>query len=306
MTNVTEQTTSPAEQQQFIAKTPSHTGWVTTAVFAAALAVALGGWWRETNQVSSVRQELNRTQQQISELHGQFDQNLATAKARTDETAAQMSAEVEKVRKEAALGAARAQTAVRQQSGKVLVALNEKNKVLAEQIDQMKKDNSETSSKVDQTITGISGIKSDVGEVKAEVAEAKTEIDRTKADLKRVTGDMGVMSGLIATNSSELAALRKLGERDYIEFTLPKSGVAQRVGDIQLTLRKTDLKRNRFTLQVLADDKKVEKKDKTINEPVQFYTAGARVPYEVVVNQLMKDKVVGYLSIPKSKLVAAR
>ena len=187
-----------------------------------------------------------------------------------------------------------------------MVALTEKNKVLAEQIDQMKKDNTETSTKVDQTIDGIKGVKSDVGDVKVDVAAAKTEIDRTQADLKRMTGDLGVMSGMIATNSTELSALRKIGEREYVEFTLPKNNVVQRVGDIQLALRKTDLKRNRFTIEVIADDKKVEKKDKTINEPVQFYTSATRIPYEVVVNQVSKDKVTGYLAIPKVKLVAAR
>jgi hypothetical protein len=111
-----------------------------------------------------------------------------------------------------------------------------------------------------------------------------------------------VMSGLIATNSKELEALKKLGDRDYFEFDLPKSSSPQKVGDIQLALRRADVKRNRFTLEVLADDRRVEKKDKTINEPVQFYTSSTRIPYEIVVNQVRKDHVVGYLSVPKVKL----
>jgi hypothetical protein len=114
------------------------------------------------------------------------------------------------------------------------------------------------------------------------------------------------MSGLIATNSTELAALRKLGERDYYEFTLPKKSGPQRVGDIQLTLKKADVKRNKFTLDVLADDRRVEKKDKGINEPVQFYMSGTRIPYEVVVNEIRKDQVIGYLSVPKVKIMAKR
>jgi sortase (surface protein transpeptidase) len=305
MTNHIDQTLNHVEPATTTtAKSPSSAlGWITTGVFSAALAVALAGWWHETNQVSSVRQELNRTQQQIAEIHGQFDQTLAATKAQTEQTVAQMNEQVEKVRKESAASTARVQNAAKQQAGKVMVALNEKNKVLADQLEQMKKDNTEASSKVDQTINGIKG---DVGDVKVEVASAKSDIDQTKNQLSRMTGDMGVMSGLIATNSTELAALRKLGERDYIEFTLPKTGAAQRVGDIQLALRKTDLKRSRFTLDVLADDKRVEKKDKTINEPVQFYTSSTRTPYEVVINQVAKDKVVGYLSIPKVKMMAAR
>jgi len=100
------------------------------------------------------------------------------------------------------------------------------------------------------------------------VDTTKTELSQTRADLKSMTGDMGVMSGLIATNSTELATLRKLGEKDYYEFTLPRNGGAQKVGDIQLALKKADVKRNKFTLDVMTDDKRVEKKDKNLNEPV--------------------------------------
>ncbi len=110
---------------------------------------------------------------------------------------------------------------------------------------------------------------------------------------------MGVMSGLIATNSKELAQLRQLGDRTYLEFDLKKNSPAQKLGNIQLQLAKADPKRNRFTLAVLADDKRVEKKDRTINEPVQLYVAGNRQPYEIVVNDVKKNEVTGYLAIPK-------
>jgi hypothetical protein len=184
-----------------------------------------------------------------------------------------------------------------------MTALTAKNNELVDQIDQLKKDNISKSSEVDETLSGIKG---DVGAVKTEVASTKADLDNTKVDLRRALGDMGVMSGLIATNSTQLNELRKLGERNYIEFTLPKNGAPQKVGDIQMALKKTDMKRNRFTLDVLADDKKVEKKDRTVNEPVQFYLASARTPYEVVVNSVTKDSVKGYLAIPKVKMLAQR
>jgi hypothetical protein len=174
---------------------------------------------------------------------------------------------------------------------------------LAQQLDQLKQDNTSKATEVDQTLTGIKG---DVGDVKTEVASTKADLDTTKTDLKRAMGDMGVMSGLIATNSTELGELRKLGERNYIEFTLPKNGGPQKVGDIQMALKKNDWKRNRFTLDVLADDKRVEKRDKTVNEPVQFYLSSMRLPYEVVVNSVTKDGVKGYLAVPKVKLMAQR
>lgn len=147
--------------------------------------------------------------------------------------------------------------------------------------------------------TKIGEVNTEVGTVKTLATSTKSELDKTIAELKSVKGDLGVQSGLIATNGSELSALRRLGERNYIEFKLGKTKEPQRVGDIALKLQKVDLKRNRFTVDVMADDKLTQKKDKTINEPVQFYTSKAKQPYEMVVNQVSKDQIVGYLSVPK-------
>jgi chromosome segregation ATPase len=147
--------------------------------------------------------------------------------------------------------------------------------------------------------TKISDVSSDVSNVKTEVASTKSELDRTISDLKSVRGDLGVQSGLIATNATELAALRALGDRNYSEFRLMKTKQFQKVGSVQIQLSKADPKKNKYTIQVIADDKRVEKKDKNTNEPVQFYMAGARQPYEIVVNEVTKDQIAGYLSSPK-------
>jgi chromosome segregation ATPase len=147
----------------------------------------------------------------------------------------------------------------------------------------------------------IADVSTDVTSVKTEVASTKSELDKTIADLKRMTGDLGVQSGLIATNSKELNALKALGDRNYFDFNLSRTKEAQKVGDVLIRLKKTDVKRNRYTVDVVADDKTVEKKDKTANEPVQFYVAAARQPYEIVVNQVKKDQIVGYMATPKVK-----
>jgi len=160
----------------------------------------------------------------------------------------------------------------------------------------------EVSTDVDGVKTDVTGVKTDVSNVRAEVDTTKTEVEKHGAELKRVVGDMGVMSGLIATNGQELGALRELGERNYFEFDLNKREGAKKIGDVMVALKKVDNKRNRFTVEILADDKRVEKKDKTINEPVQLYVAGNRQPYELVVNQIDKDKIVGYLATPKVKM----
>jgi hypothetical protein len=147
----------------------------------------------------------------------------------------------------------------------------------------------------------IADVSTEVGSVKSMAAATDSELKKTISNLNSVKGDMGVQSGLIATNANELQALKRLGERNYFEFKLGKSKTPQRVGDITLLLKKTDPKRNKYTVDVMADDKLTEKKDRNINEPVQFYTSKARQPYELVVNSVGKDLIAGYLATPKEQ-----
>lgn len=145
-----------------------------------------------------------------------------------------------------------------------------------------------------------------IGEVAKDVSGAKSDIEATRKDLEeakgrltRALGDLDQHSTLIARNREELEVLKRLGERNIVEFDLKKSNTPQRLGPIQVALKKVDVKRNRYTMDVVADDKKVEKKDKTVNEPVQFYVRGAQRPYEIVVYEVQKDRAIGYLSTPK-------
>jgi chromosome segregation ATPase len=142
----------------------------------------------------------------------------------------------------------------------------------------------------------------DVTKLGGDVTGVKNDLEDTKSKLERATGDMGVMSGLIARNHDDLEELKRKGDRNYYEFTLSKSKNAQRVGPVQITLNKADQKHSRYTMTVLADDKSIEKKDKTAGEPVQFYVKGTAryAPYELVVFDVSKNQVTGYLSTPKS------
>lgn len=272
-----------------------------------ALAAALGGLWFQSAQVENVRKELAQTHQNMEKMRGEVESSVAAAreqaKVTVEESTAKMSAEVAAARKEARTQAARAQANATQQTGKAVQELSAKNEVLESQLTELKKAAESKATQVDETLNGIKG---DVGGVRTEVAATRSELDKTITDLRRMTGDMGIMSGLIATNASELEALRKLGERDYFEFTIVKSAPVQKIGGVQLALKKADLKRNRFTVDVVADDRRVEKKDKGLNEPVQFYTSQARQPLELVVNEIAKDKITGYLSVPKVKQMARR
>lgn len=275
----------------------------TKLAVGGALVLAFGGLWYQSTQVNGLRSELMGTQQKMEALRGQMDTSVSMAKAEVNQSVSKINDEVAKAQLESAARVARVQANAKQQAAQVMTTLSKKNSELVEQLDQVKKDTEDKSTKVDEALTGIQG---DVGSVKTEVASTKSDLEKTINDLKRVNGDMGVMSGLIATNSTELDTLKKLGDRDYFEFSLSKSAAAQKVGGIQLALKKADMKRNRFTMDVLADDRRVEKKDKGVNEPVQFYTSSSRIPYEIVVNQVSKDKVTGYLSVPKVKIMAQR
>jgi exonuclease VII large subunit len=178
-----------------------------------------------------------------------------------------------------------AKSEAKRASSQLQQKLEQKHKEVVSQLSDLKED---TSSKLTQVSDNLEKVHGD--------------LDKTGTDLKRVMGDLGVMSGEVATNSKELATLKDLGARNYFEFDLTKTKQPQKVGDIRILLKKTDPKRNRYTLEVLADDKTVEKRDKTINEPVQLYVAGSRQPYEIVVNQVKKNEVVGYLATPKVRV----
>jgi hypothetical protein len=148
--------------------------------------------------------------------------------------------------------------------------------------------------------TAVSGVKSDVDVTKTDVASTKTDLEATKARLESTIGDLGVQSGLIAHSRDDLEILKHKGDRTYYDFTLLRGKPATRVSTVSLQLKRVDPKKNRFTLNVQADDKMVEKKDRNAEEPLQFYTGKDHHQlYEVVVFTVDKNQVTGYLSTPK-------
>ena len=163
---------------------------------------------------------------------------------------------------------------------------------LATQLTQVQKESEEK----------IGAVATEVGGAKKDIADTKTDLETTKGKLDRATGDMGVMSGLIAHNRDDLEELKRRGDRNYYEFKVTKSKTPQRVGPVQVTLNKTDQKKGKYTMTVFVDDRSIEKKDKTAGEPVQFYVKGTAryAPYELVVFEVGKNQVSGYLSTPKS------
>jgi len=137
----------------------------------------------------------------------------------------------------------------------------------------------------------------DVNKLGGDVTGVKTDLDATKNNLQMARSEMGT---LIARNHDEIDQLRRQGQRDYFEFTVQRKGGQQKVGSIQVELKDTNTKKNQYTINVLADDKSFEKKNRSVNEPIFFYTGGTRAALELVVNKVTKTTASGYLSVPKS------
>lgn len=151
-----------------------------------------------------------------------------------------------------------------------------------------------------QTATQYGQVSDELNSTKGDVASERKDLDDTKGKLTTAIGDLGVQSGLIARNHEEVEELKRLNERNIYEFRLGKAKLPQHVGPIQLTLRKINAKRQTFTIDILADDRSVERKDKTVEEPIQFYTRGSRTLEEIVVYDVQKNSISGYLSTPKA------
>ena len=272
---------------------------VAIGLLGAGLVVALAGDGYLLHQSSELKQDLTQmqdgTQSQISKL-GESTKTLLQERLQA------IDEQLKDTQGAADTAVKRARTEALKQSKELTQRLEEQQKAVAGEITELKDATTTANSKISDVSNDVTGVKTDVTGVKADVASTQTELEKTGAELKRAIGDMGVMSGLIATNSKDLNALRELGERNYYEFDLKKSALTQKVGNVTLTLKKSDPKRNRYTVEVMADDKRVEKRDKTVNEPVQLYVSDNRQPYEIVVNQIRKDEVVGYLSTPKVKM----
>jgi hypothetical protein len=136
--------------------------------------------------------------------------------------------------------------------------------------------------------------------VKTDVASTKADLVATESKLQGAIGDLGVQSGLIAHTRDDLESLKHRGDRNYYEFTLIRGAKPQPVSTVSLALRKTDPKRGKFTLNVTSDDKTIEKKDRNISEPIQFYSGRDRMLFELVIWTVDKNKATGYLSAPKN------
>jgi len=274
----------PESEQSYQDISASVPRWILVAFIVVFVLV---GYLLYANYTTRTKLEtdLAKTNDRAKLLSAQVDQanaRLAELKGHLDVTSQKLGLTQEELARARSL----AQTIRKEQK-----ASDEK---LVTEIGQVKQ---ESETKIGQVSTELGGAKTDI-------ESTKKELEATKSKLEHSIGDMGVMSGLIARNREDLEELKRRGERNIFEFDLRKSKTPQKVGPVQLKLQKVDTKKYKYTMVVYADDKTIEKKDKTVNEPVQFYVKGARTPYEVVVFEVSKDRATGYLSTPKEAVAS--
>lgn len=244
-------------------------------------------------QLDKVKKDLtvasDAAQSRIDKLEEAANVNTRSNRRTVDELRDQL----ERARRQANLAAGQAKDEALKKVDETRAALEAAQERAKQQL------SSDISKVKESTDTQFTQVGNEVTSVKGDVASTKSELEKTVADLKRATGEIDGHSVLIATNGKELAALQALGERNYVQFTIAKAKQPQKVGDVMIRLTKADPKKFRYTIELTADDKTTEKKDRTVNEPLQFMTSKAKQPYEIVVNDVKKDTIVGYVSIPK-------
>jgi chromosome segregation ATPase len=268
------------------------------AVLAIGLVAVAGFSFYQYSQVKGLRDQLDASQaKQAADVQSQLEAQNSTLSGTVND----LQAKLADAQQQTSQSIAKVQDAAKRHADAVAGNLQKSfDKKNADEQEALNAELAGVKNTAADTATKIDGVNASVDTVKTDLASTKAVVDQTAAELQRTSGDLGVMSGLIATNGKEIAELRARGDRNIYEFTIAKKNGLQKVGDVQMRLTKTDAKKNRYTVVVMADDKFIEKRDKTTNEPVQFYAApGARTPDEVVVNEVGKDTIKGYLATPR-------
>jgi len=277
----------PSPQESFQYESTGTPRWIAVLFGIVIAAMAVLGYAGYSTE-SRLTQELSEQEKQNKILTAQLDQ----ANSRIADLKSKMEITTQRVgltQSELAQAKSRAESIRKEQQ-----TSDEK---LTEQLGQVQKESEEK----------IGAVATEVGGAKKDIETTKNDLEATKGKLDRSLGDMNVMSGLIAHNRDDLEDLKRRGDRNYYEFTLQRSKTPQRVGPVQVSLNKTDPKKAKYTVTVIADEKTIEKKDKTSGEPVQFYVKGSSrmAPYEIVVFDVGKNQITGYLATPKEAGAAA-
>ena len=269
--------------EEYVVENKSGASWQLPAIIVLGL-VAIGGLafgWNASSKLDATQQQVAA---QVNSLKQGVDQDMTSLKDRVvqdEKTNADLQGD--------------------------LKVVTDKLKITQ---GQLKKARAEAAKAVEDTTTKLSALDTsvhtelatkaatdDLKNVDTKVVGVRTDLDTTREDLKMARSEMGT---LIARNHDEIDQLRRLGERDYVEFTIAGKNKPQKVGNLTVELKGTNEKRSQFSVAMTAEDRRIEKKNRNMNEPIFFYLSGTKIPEELVINKLGKDTVSGYVSIPKA------
>ncbi len=267
------------ERQEFVPQDAAAPRWIGIVVVALAVVslVALGAGWSASTRAKALEQTLSQQAQQSKQAEDVLSQRLAKA----EDTNAQLQGQLSVVTDKLKLSTSEAYRAKTREQ-------------------KIKEEDAKELSDLQNNVNGQLATKAsvdDVNKLGTDVTGVKTDLENTKNDLHMARGEFGT---LIAKNHDEIEELRRLGDRDYYEFTINKKGEREKVGNLMVELRNVNTKKAQYSVVIFVDDQRHDKKNLTANEPLYFFQNGSRAPLEFVVNQIAKDKIVGYLSVPKS------
>jgi hypothetical protein len=269
--------------EEKIVETRSGSSWQLPVIVILGLA-AVGGLffgWKANAALDSTQQAVTA---KVTSMKQAVDQDVTTVKERltlAEKTNTGLQSDLSVVTKK-----------LRITQGQLKAAREEAAKLHEETTQQI--------TALDTSVKGELATKASTDELKTvdtKVGGVRTDLDTTREDLKMARSEMGT---LIARNHDEIDQLRRLGEREYVEFTIAGKGKPQKVGNVTVELRGTNAKKNQFSVALTVEDKLYNKKNRALNEPIFFYLSGTRQPEEVVINKVSKDQISGYLSIPKA------
>lgn len=254
---------------------------IAVAVLAVLSLVALGVGWSATTRAKSAETSLATQTQSVAENNAMFAKRLEAAEATNAQLQANLGVITDRL-KLTQTELTRARANAKQITANYQKGLQEMETAVRNELaGKASADDLKTLG------TGLTG----------DIAGVRGDLESTRKDLGMARGELGT---LIARNGEEIEQLRRLGERDYLEFTLDRKGDREKVGNVTVELRGANVKKSQFSVYMWVDDKRFEKKNRSANEPIYFYTRGSRQPLELVVNEVSKNKVTGYVSIPKS------
>jgi hypothetical protein len=265
-------------------------GWLVPAVvILAVISIAgLGFAWYDSNQLQ-VAQQANGQLKTAEQNTAQQVATLAQKQAQADATNGQLQSDLGVVTKRLRLTQGELKKA-RDEAAQAATQVRDEDAQKIARLDSDVKTQLATKATTDE-------LNKDLTTVNGNVNGVKTDLESTKNDLKMARSELGT---LIARNHDEIAVLRRMGERDYVEFTVQGRNKPQRIGNITAELRSVNAKKNQFSVVLVVDDVRTESKDRVSNQPIVFYPRGAHQANEFVVNTIAKDKISGYISTPKS------